>query len=72
MKGALDKLTVKGFKSIKDLHAFKLDDLNIIIGANGASTFERLKEEDFSQWLEDYSVGELWSKNVIAGGPMYE
>lgn len=36
MKGALDKLTVKGFKSIKDLNEFKLGDLNVIIGANGA------------------------------------
>jgi hypothetical protein len=72
MKGALDRLTVKGFKSIKYLNEFKLDDLNIIIGVNEASTFEKLKEEDFSQWLEDYSVGELWSKNVITGDPIYE
>ena len=36
MKGALEKLTVKGFKSIKDLNEFKLGDLNIIIGSNGA------------------------------------
>ena len=36
MKGALDKLTVKGFKSIKDLNEFSLGDLNMIIGANGA------------------------------------
>lgn len=36
MKGALDKLTVKGFKSIKELNEFKLNDLNVIIGANGA------------------------------------
>jgi len=36
MKGALDKLTVKGFKSIRNLNEFKLGDLNVIIGANGA------------------------------------
>lgn len=36
MKGALDKLTVKGFKSIRELDEFKLGDLNVIIGANGA------------------------------------
>ncbi|WP_419610808.1 hypothetical protein [Thiolapillus sp.] len=32
------------------------------------STFERLSEQDFSEWLEDYSVGELWTRNVIQGG----
>jgi predicted ATPase len=36
MRGALEKLTVKGFKSIKNLNEFKLGDLNVIIGANGA------------------------------------
>ena len=39
---------------------------------DGASTFERLQEKDFNVWLETYSVGELWSKNVISGGPVYE
>jgi len=30
------------------------------------------KGKDFNVWLETYSVGELWSKNVISGGPTYE
>jgi len=51
---------------------FAIQDIIVVNRENGASTFERLKEEDFSQWLEDYSVGELWSKNVITGGPIYE
>ena len=51
---------------------FGIDDIIVVNRENGASTFQRLKEADFSAWLEDYSVGELWSKNVIAGGPVYE
>ncbi|MGM0653981.1 MAG: AAA family ATPase [Thermodesulfobacteriota bacterium] len=51
---------------------FGIDDIIVVNRKDGASTFERLKEEDFSAWLEDYSVGELWSKNVITGGPVYE
>ena len=51
---------------------FGIDDIIVVNRKDGASTFERLKEEDFSAWLEDYSVGELWAKNVIAGGPVYE
>lgn len=51
---------------------FSINDIIVVNRKDGASTFERLKEEDFSAWLEDYSVGELWSKNVIAGGPVYE
>ncbi|BBO82420.1 chromosome segregation protein SMC [Desulfosarcina ovata subsp. sediminis] len=51
---------------------FSVEDVIVVNRKDGASTFERLKEEDFSAWLETYSVGELWSKNVISGGPTYE
>ncbi len=36
MPQALDKLTIKGFKSIQSLEDFELKNLNILIGANGA------------------------------------
>ncbi|HAS8531093.1 TPA: recombinase RecF [Vibrio vulnificus] len=51
---------------------FAIEDIVVVNRKDGASTFERLNAEDFSQWLESYSVGELWTKNVIAGGPRYE
>ncbi len=51
---------------------FGIEDVIVVNREDGASTFRRLKEEDFSTWLEDYSVGELWTKNVINGGPVYE
>ena len=51
---------------------FAIKDLVVVNREDGASTFKRLKEEDFLAWLEDYSVGELWTKNVISGGPVYE
>ena len=51
---------------------FSVEDVIVVNRKDGASTFERLQEKDFNVWLETYSVGELWSKNVIAGGPVYE
>ena len=36
MKGAIKKISINGFKSIRELHEFELRDLNIIIGANGS------------------------------------
>ena len=51
---------------------FSVEDVIVVNRKDGASTFERLKEQDFNIWLETYSVGELWSKNVISGGPVYE
>ena len=51
---------------------FGIEDVIVVNREDGASTFRRLKEEDFTTWLEDYSVGELWTKNVVDGGPVYE
>ncbi len=51
---------------------FAIEDIVVVKRKDGASTFERLKEENFNYWLEEYTIGELWSKDVIAGGPSYE
>lgn len=51
---------------------FSIEDIIVVNRENGASIFKRLREEEFSVWLEEYSVGELWTKNVINGGPDYE
>lgn len=51
---------------------FGINDIVVVNRNDGASSFERLNEVDFSEWLKSYSVGELWTKNVIAGGPVYE
>ena len=34
--GAINKISIKGFKSIRELNNFELRPLNIIVGANGA------------------------------------
>ena len=54
------------------INDFAVEDIIVVNRKNGASTFERLQEKDFNVWLEEYSVGELWTKNVIAGGPTHE
>jgi predicted ATPase len=33
------------------------------------STFKRLGRDDLKDWLEDYTLGQLWDKNVFGGTP---
>jgi predicted ATPase len=54
------------------LDQFSIEDIVAVNRKEGQSTFERLKRADFNEWLEDYSVGELWTKNVIQGGTTNE
>jgi len=51
---------------------FGVEDLIVVRRSEGASIFERLDEAALSSWLEDYSLGELWQKSIIAGGPVHE
>jgi predicted ATPase len=54
------------------LDQFGIEDIVVVKREDGASTFRRLEEKDYREWLESYTVGELWAKNVIAGGPSHE
>ncbi len=54
------------------LDQFAIDDIIVTRRKNGASTFARLKNADYNAWLEDYTIGELWTKNIIDGGTANE
>ncbi len=56
-------------QSVAVINNFAVEDLIVVDRIGNQSTFSRLDGEDLSHWLEDYSVGELWEKNVIGGRP---
>jgi len=45
------------------------EDVIVVEREEGKSAFRRLDAEPLQQWLEEYSLGELWQKNVFGGGP---
>lgn len=56
-------------QSVALLNEFKIDNVIVVERKERQSTFARLDEEKFTSWLEDYSVGELWQKNILGGRP---
>jgi predicted ATPase len=55
------------------LNAFEPEQIVVIDREEGASRFRRLDADDLAAWLaEDYTLGELWQKNVYGGGPVHE
>ena len=48
---------------------FEAKDIIVVNRREGASEFNRLNEEELKEWLEEYSLSELWAKNVIEGRP---
>jgi predicted ATPase len=52
------------------LDHFEPDEVIVVDCVEGHSLFRRLEPERLKDWLEDYSVSELWEKNVLGGGPL--
>lgn len=56
-------------QSVTLLDQFSLDQIIVADYQDRASRFSRLARADFDKWLEDFSIGELWQKNVLGGRP---
>lgn len=54
-------------QSVALVNQFSINDLIVVELKDGSSVFQRHKESEYEIWLEDYSVGELWEKNVLGG-----
>lgn len=59
-------------QSASMLNSFEPEHIVVVERHEGESTFRRLKGDDLSNWLTDYTMGELWQKNIYGGGPVYE
>jgi predicted ATPase len=62
---ALDEITLQGFKSIRELRDFKLEKLNVLVGANGAGKSNLV---DFFRLLRAMADGGLQSFVTNSGG----
>jgi len=72
----LKQVTNTGFRqvivstqSVELLNHFAPEDVIVVGREEGASTFRRLDNDALTDWLEDYTLGELWKKNVLGGRP---
>ena len=51
------------------LDHFDAEDVVIVERDDESSKFVRPNAEELKDWLQDYSLGEIWAKNVIGAGP---
>lgn len=48
---------------------FEPEDILVVERRDRESLFKRLDAEALQEWLEEYSISELWEKNVLGGRP---
>ncbi|MDV7138743.1 AAA family ATPase [Maribacter sp. TH_r10] len=56
-------------QSVTLVDNFNPEDIVTVDREENQSVFSRLDENNLTNWLEDYSLGDLWNKNVIKGQP---
>ena len=56
-------------QSVTLLNQFAPADVLVAENVSGASNFNRLDESALERWLAEFSLGELWEKNVLGGRP---
>jgi predicted ATPase len=71
MKSAAQKgcQIIVSTQSVGLLNNFQPEHIVTADKKNGQSSFARLVTKDLGHWLEDYTIGELWTKSVINGQP---
>ena len=68
-RAAEQKQVIISTQSVELINHFSANDIIVVDRVNDASTFKRLDEERLKDWLEDYTLGDLWKQNIIGGRP---
>ncbi len=59
-------------QSAQLLNHFEPEEIVVVDREKGSSRFRRLDADALSMWMGEYSLGELWQKNIFDGGPSHE
>lgn len=51
------------------IDCFEPQEIMVVERDGRTSSFKRLEAEPLSEWLQEYSISELWDKNVVGGKP---
>lgn len=68
-RAAESKQVIVSTQSVELLNAMSPEDLVVAERENGATNLRRLVPEELKDWLEDYTLGELWKRNILGGRP---
>ncbi len=68
-KASVNSQIIISTQSVTLVNQFAAEDLIIVEREDNQSTFKRLDVHGVSAWLDDYSLGEAWEKNILGGRP---
>ncbi len=63
------KQLIVSTQSVELVNELSPEDVVVVDQEEGASIFKRYTEDELSGWLEEYSMGEIWKRNILGGRP---
>ena len=66
---AEDRQLIVSTQSVELINELSPEDIVVVDQEDGASTFKRFTEQELAGWLEEYSMGEIWKRNILGGRP---
>lgn len=63
-----DVQVILSTQSVELVNCFKAEDIITVDNKSGETTLTRLDNSDLSEWLEDYTVGDMWRQNLLDKG----
>ncbi|MGL4671594.1 AAA family ATPase [Cetobacterium sp.] len=56
-------------QSIPLVEKFRIEDIVVVDKIGNESVLKKLDLENLKEWLDEYSIGELWEMNLLGGRP---
>ncbi len=69
-KASKEAQIIVSTQSVNLVNNFEPEDIIVVDIQDNATTFNRLDTQELATWLVDYSLGEIWEKNIIGGQPL--
>lgn len=66
---SMEKQVIISTQSVTLLNEFEPGNLIVCDRKDGSSFLRRLEKDEFTEWLKEYTLGELWEKNILGGRP---
>jgi predicted ATPase len=66
---AVNNQLIISTQSVELVNEFDVEDLIVVDKRGGTSTFVRPDPQRLAEWLEEFSLGDLWKKNILGGRP---
>lgn len=69
-RASLHAQIILATQSVTLVNQFKPEDVVTVTRETAQSHYERHTSSSLEAWLDEYSIGDIWEKNLIGGTPL--